>query len=159
MELNDYKSVTPLKKKRKKITASAALVLCLLCLLIGVLCGRAVSSNKQAQEAQKQVELMQHDMEMESSRYAAEISTYKDEINRLKAELAQTKKTLKEVQEAPHEIAPTEDDAQLDKDTEGENAAVADDEPEDTPKTSGGFLRKGCTAEFHFFCGVKPYKS
>ena len=35
MELNNYRSVTPLKKKKRKVTASAALVLCLISLLIG----------------------------------------------------------------------------------------------------------------------------
>ena len=60
MELNNYRSVTPLRKRRKKITASAALVLCVLCLIIGILCGRAASSNKQSQEAAEEIARIEH---------------------------------------------------------------------------------------------------
>ena len=69
MELNNYRSVTPLRKKRKKITASAAIVLCCLSLIIGVLCGNAFSSNKQAQEAEEKVAKMEHEVEIEIKRY------------------------------------------------------------------------------------------
>ena len=94
MELNNYRSVTPLKRKRRKITATAALLLCVLCLLLGVLCGRAISTSKQTQEANEKIAQFEQEMEIESSRMKAEVSAYKDEINRLKGELADAKKVI-----------------------------------------------------------------
>ena len=92
MELNNYRSVTPLRKRRKKITASAALVLCVLCLIIGILCGRAASSNKQAQEAAEEIARIEQDSEIEISRLKKEIDTYKKEINKVKQDLAAANK-------------------------------------------------------------------
>lgn len=138
MELNNYRSVTPLKKKRKKITVSAALVICFLCLIIGILCGRAVSSNKQAQEASERIAQIEQEMEIESKRLASEIGAYKDEINRLKNELADANKIISQQTEASNQ-----EEAELEAEAE-EEESVATEEEEKAPvqkKTSGGFLR------------------
>ena len=138
MELNNYRSVTPLKKKRKKITVSAALVICFLCLIIGILCGRAVSSNKQAQEASERIAQIEQEMEIESKRLASEIGAYKDEINRLKNELADANRIISQQTEASNQAeAETEAEAE-------EEEAIACEEEEKAPvqkKSSGGFLR------------------
>ena len=48
MELNNYRSVTPIKRKPRKITATATLVLCLIALIIGVLFGQAIGGDAEA---------------------------------------------------------------------------------------------------------------
>ena len=136
MELNNYRSVTPLKKKRKKITASAALILCMICLLLGVLCGRAISSGKQAQEAEQKIAQFEQEMEIERTRFQAEIDAYKTKINDLNVELTETKQIIANNQAAVEEevAAPSEEpDPSL--------ATEESDAPVEEPKASGGFGR------------------
>ncbi len=126
MELNNYRSVTPLKRKRKKITASAAVVLCLISLIVGVICGRSAVSNKQAQEAQEKIDKIQFDMTAENEALQNTIETQKEKINSLKQQLAQA------------QVPSENDDADLsdaDEATEDENA------DKEQTKSSGGFFR------------------
>ena len=126
MELNNYRSVTPLRKKRKKITASAAVVLCLISLIVGIICGRAAVSNKQAQEAQEKIDKIEFDMTVENEALQKTIETQKEKINSLKQQLAQA------------QVPAENDEAPL---TDGEEATEVEDEDKDEPKSSGGFFR------------------
>ena len=91
MELHDYKSATPVKKKPRKITSTAALILCLLVFIVGIVIGRANSSGKEAKAAAARIREIETAQKKEQDRSATEIETYKDEINRLKSELAAAK--------------------------------------------------------------------
>ena len=91
MELHDYKSVTPVKKKPRKITSTAALILCLLVFIVGIIIGRANSSGKEAKAAAARIREIETAQKKEQDRSATEIETYKNEINRLKSELAAAK--------------------------------------------------------------------
>ncbi|MBQ8808456.1 MAG: hypothetical protein IJZ81_04045, partial [Clostridia bacterium] len=126
MELNNYRSVTPLRKKRKKITASAAVVLCLISLIVGIICGRAAVSNKQAQEAQEKIDKIEFDMTAENEALQKTIETQKEKINSLKQQLAQA------------QVPAENDEAPL---ADGEEATEDENEDKDEPKSSGGFFR------------------
>jgi len=84
MELNDYKSVTPLKKKRKKITAGAALVLCLLSLIVGVFCGKASGGGASDKQVAEKIEELKKSYEERIKELDA---TYKDTYDKSIADL------------------------------------------------------------------------
>lgn len=134
MDTNNYRSVTPLKRKRKKITAPAALILCAICLIVGILCGKAFSStNKKLEDAQKEIAILQE----ENARIDKLEATYQKEINNLNAEIAQMKKDISDREAV---AAQTEDETPAEPEEEAPVASAEVDEPA-VKKASGGFLR------------------
>ena len=115
MESNNYRSVTPLKKKRRKITSTAALILCIIVFFVGILCGKGFSSGKKVQELTDQISQMELDHKKEVDRLKTEISGYNDVIKDLESKLAQ--KTLDEQEEVQNktETTPEESKAKEDK--------------------------------------------
>lgn len=128
-QLNNYRSVTPLKKKVKKITLSAALVLCVLAVFIGVLCGRAISSNKKAEEAEN---LIRQEKDVEITRLEKEVETLNVKIRELEGELVEANKTIAE-------NSGTEADA--DSEVSDDETAKADNDSAKKEKKSGGFMK------------------
>ena len=133
MENKPTPNITPLKKKRRKITSTAALILAILCFIIGIVCGSSFSSGKQAEEAQNQIEELQRDTEYKLSQKDTEIEAYKEKINQLTGELAEVKKQL---------TTPVEEEP-VATETPEDNESVAVESPEEAPaeKTSGGVLK------------------
>ena len=114
MELNNYRSVTPLKKKKRKVTASAALVLCLISLLIGVLCGKASVKGPSEKQIAQKIEQVEKD-------YADNVQklkeTYEEEINNLNKKLAEANQAVQEaVQPAEPEPSAQEGDVPAQQD-------------------------------------------
>ena len=114
MELNNYRSVTPLKKKKRKVTASAALVLCLISLLIGVLCGKASVKGPSEKQIAQKIEQVEKD-------YADNVQklkeTYEEEINNLNKKLAEANQAAQEtVQPALSEPSAQEGDVPAQQD-------------------------------------------
>lgn len=114
MELNNYRSVTPLKKKKRKVTASAALVLCLISLLIGVLCGKASVKGPSEKQIAQKIEQVEKD-------YADNVQklkeTYEEEINNLNKKLAEANQAAQEtVQPALPEPSAQEGDVPAQQD-------------------------------------------
>ena len=114
MELNNYRSVTPLKKKKRKVTASAALVLCLISLLIGVLCGKASVKGPSEKQIAQKIEQVEKD-------YADNVQklkeTYEEEINNLNKKLAEANQAAQEaVQPAEPEPSAQEGDVPAQQD-------------------------------------------
>ena len=144
METSNYR-ITPVRKKRTKITLSAALVLCLLFFIVGILGGRAFSSNKQAKEATKQMQKMEQEFTIEKTRAEAEIKTYESEINRLKGELAEAKQLADDIIKAKEkEEEESEQATESSEDSEAaseESAAVEESLPEETKSSGGNFTR------------------
>ena len=145
MEKSNYR-ITPVRKKRTKITLSAALVLCALFFIVGILGGRAFSSNKQAKEATKQLLKMEQEFTIEKTRAEAEIKTYESEINRLKGELAEAKQLAEDMIKAKEkeEEEKTEQAEQSDEGSEPsaeESAAVEETSPKEE-KSSGSSLTR-----------------
>jgi len=125
MELNNYKSVTPLKKKRKKVTASAAVVLCLICLVVGVFCGKASVDNDMEDYVSKS---KYNDVVAENGALKKNEETYKIKINELKQELAAANVTI---EQAPAQQPENPDAISAQKDTSKDSKG----------KDSGGFGR------------------
>ena len=93
MEYNNYRSVTPLRKKRKKITMAAALILCLVFFVVGIACGRTATSSKQEKEANQKIQQLEK----------------KGELAKLKKEVAEQEKAAEEnIEPAATETIETE---------------------------------------------------
>ena len=109
MELNNYRSVTPLKKKKRKVTASAALVLCLISLLIGVLCGKASVKGPTEKQVAQKIEQVEKD-------YADNVQklkeTYEEEINNLNKKLAEASQAVQEAVQ-PAEPEPSAQEGEV----------------------------------------------
>lgn len=130
MELNNYRSVTPLKKKKRKVTASAALVLCLISLLIGVLCGKASVKGPSEKQIAQKIEQVEKD-------YADNVQklkeTYEEEINDLNKKLAEANQAAQTtVQPAEPEPSAQESDVPAQQD---------DTVPSQEKKSSNGIGR------------------
>ena len=114
MELNNYRSVTPLKKKKRKVTASAALVLCLISLLIGVLCGKASVKGPSEKQIAQKIEQVKKDHADNVQKLK---DTYDEKINDLNIKLAEANQAAQEtVQPAEPEPSAQEGDVPAQQD-------------------------------------------
>ena len=130
MEQNEFRAVTPIRKKVKKITLTAGIVLGVICFLLGLLFGGAFSSGKNVDELEKQVAELELSLEEQTARNNKLEETYKVKINDLKMEKAELKNQLK-------------DSGASSADTSNEEAASASElEEENSGKSSGGVLKK-----------------
>lgn len=130
MEQNEFRTVTPIRKKVKKITLTAGIALGVICFLLGLLFGGAFSSGKNANELEKQVEELELSLEEQTARNNKLEETYKVKINDLKMEKAELKEQLKN-SGSPSDDAAKDDDA---------SASELDEET--STKSSGGVLKK-----------------
>lgn len=127
-----YSGVTPIKKKIKKITAKAAIILCVICFFVGMLFSGATSSNKGSSNAQQQINELTKQLEYERGQHSAEIDAYKEEINKLNKDIAELKASgSTTVTDTDEPVAVTEN---------GDSATVATDNSP-AKSTSGGFLK------------------
>ncbi len=117
MELNNYKSVTPLKKKRRKVTASAAVILCLLSLIVGVLCGKASADKDVQSQVDKKVDTIKINYQATEAALEKKITTYESEINRLKKELAEANITITNNEQTAAQQVENSDVVSAQKDT------------------------------------------
>lgn len=143
MEANNYRSVTPLRKKRKKITMTAALILCLVFFVVGIACGRSVSSSKQEKEANAKIQKLEMDYNETLSAHQEKIDTLEGLLNEKKGELADAKKQIKDINKAQEE-KEEEVKAQEEKPAEVEPAKAEEAEEEEKPQAKGtsSVLRK-----------------
>ena len=115
MENKNYRSVTPLRKKRRKITMTAALILCLVFFVVGIACGRTATSSKQAKEANQKIQQLELDYNESLGALTEEIDTLKDDLNKKKGELAKLKKEVadkeKEIEEIEEDVEPAAEPA------------------------------------------------
>ena len=142
MEANNYRSVTPLRKKRKKITMTAALILCLVFFVVGIACGRSVSSSKQEKEANEKIQKLEMDYNETLSAHQEKIDTLEGLLNEKKGELADAKKQIKDINKAQEE--KQEEEKPEVKPTEVEPAEVQEEKQEEEPQQKGtsSILRK-----------------
>ena len=136
---NNYRGVTPLKKRRNKITLNAAIVLCIIVFIIGILCGSAGTSGKQNQEAAKRIQEIEQEYEIEVTQLEKLNSDYQAELNKVKGELAQTQSKLAAIEKANAEAAANAD-PEVSEETAQEPENTTTEESE-TQKT-GGLLKK-----------------
>lgn len=140
MEANNYRSVTPLRKKRKKITMTAALILCLVFFVVGIACGRSVSSSKQEKEANAKIQKLEMDYNETLSAHQEKIDTLEGLLNEKKGELADAKKQISDINKAQEE---KEEEVKEEKPSEVEPAKVQEDkEEEPQAKGTSSVLRK-----------------
>lgn len=136
---NNYKGVTPLRKKRNKITLNAAIVLCIIVFIIGILCGKAGSSNKQNEEAAKRIQEIEQEYEVEIAELQKLNETFKKENKDLNgkiaaknAEIEKLKKANQEAEAAVQEVGDLEVDAEEQE---------LEDIEEATPQKSGSVIK------------------
>ena len=139
---NNYRGVTPLKKRRNKITLNAAIVLCIVVFILGLLCGKASTSSKQNQEAAKRIQEIEQEYEIDLTQLEKLNSDYVAELNKVKGELAQAQSKIAAIEKA-NEEAQAQAAAQ---EAEAQAAETEEEQPEDVeepkPKESGGWLKK-----------------
>ena len=138
---NNYRGVTPLKKRRNKITLNAAIVLCIVVFIIGLLCGKATTSSKQNQEAAKRIQEIEQEYEIDLTQLEKLNSDYVAEINKVKGELAEAQSKLAAIEKVNEEAQ-----AQAEQETETHKDEAEEQQTEETqeeqPKESGSLLRK-----------------
>ncbi len=107
MELNNYRSANTPKKKRKKITASAAVVFCILSLIVGIVCGKSSSSGLDPRITEMTKNLDNYQEAVDT--YEAEIKARKDELTKIYHELAEAKKEQKALAQSTEEPVSNDD--------------------------------------------------
>lgn len=135
MEANNYRSVTPLKKKRKKITMTAALVLCLVFFVVGIACGRSVSSSKQEKEANEKIQKLEMDYNETLSAHQEKIDTLEGLLNEKKGELADAKKQISDINKAQEE--KQEEEVKEEKTAQVEEPTQVQEEKQEEPQKKG----------------------
>ncbi len=131
MELNNYRSANTPKKKKKKITASAAVVFCILSLIVGIVCGKSSSSGLDPRITEMTKNLDNYQEAVDT--YEAEIKARKDELTKIYHELAEAKKEQKELAQSVQEPVSNDDDA-----TESKNEKA----PKTEESSGSGILGK-----------------
>ena len=131
MELNNYRSANTPKKKKKKITASAAVVFCILSLIVGIVCGKSSSSGLDPRITEMTKNLDNYQEAVDT--YEAEIKARKDELTKIYHELAEAKKEQKALAQSVQEPTLNDDDA-----TEGKN----ENAPKAKESSGSGILGK-----------------
>ena len=137
---NNYRGVTPLKKRRNKITLNAAIVLCIIVFIIGILCGNAGTANRQNQEATKRIQEIEQEYEIDVTQLEKLNSDYVAELNKVKGELAEAQSKIAAMEKANEEAQAAAQEAEV-----YEKEAVeqeAEETAEETPKESGSLLKK-----------------
>ncbi len=130
MEQNSLRTATPIRKKVKKITLTAGIILGVICFLLGLLFGGAFSSGKNADELEKQVAELELRVEEQTAKTEKLEETYKVKINDLKREKAELKEELKKSDNASPE------------NTKEDGTPASEIEDTNTGKSSGGVLKK-----------------
>ena len=109
MELGNYRSANTPKKKRKKVTASAAVVFCILSLIVGIVCGKSSSSGLDPRITEMTKNLDNYQEAVDT--YEAEIKARKDELTKIYHELAEAKKEQKALAQNTEQPASDDDEA------------------------------------------------
>ena len=130
MEQGNALKSTQNRKKIKKITSTAAIILCVVCFIFGLLIGKGFSSGKKLEEAQTEISKLEQDLDFEKKKESTQIATLKEEVAELNEELAEANKQVKELggQTAKNEDAE-------------EPATESEDNETDNKKPGSGFKR------------------
>ena len=123
MEQNTNRTRIQPRKKIKKITSTAAIVLCVACFLLGIIIGKSATSGKASKEAQGEIDRLTAELEFIQTQENALIKTQDDKIIQLEQDLAKANDTIAQlsgVQGEEPAVAQEDDEVTASESTEPE---------------------------------------